>query len=203
VFDSPKRLDKIVDYIIAYHDQKTFNKAYSALFAVSSIDNVIKYYDLFQKKKEEGKQDLRIATIFTYGANEADADAQDYLPGDETEQELGMAAEPKVKYLSSHTRDKLEGFIGDYNQMYGTLYVDKNLRQHGLIQAFSRTNRILGEQKSQGNILSFRNLKKATDDAITLFSNNDAIETDLVPPYASIAEKVDEAIENLREVALT
>ncbi|WP_020536133.1 type I restriction endonuclease subunit R [Lewinella cohaerens] len=262
VFDSPKRLEKIVDYIIAYHDQKTFNKNYSALFAVSSISNVIKYYELFQKKKEEGKHDLRIATIFTYGTNEDDEDAQDYLPSEE----LPMAAEAKVSYLSSHTRDKLEGFIGDYNAMYNTsfstkdakqfenyfkdiskrlkerekevfndqkdrlgfvkdrldivlvvnmlltgfdakkvntLYVDKNLKQHGLIQAFSRTNRILGEQKSQGNILSFRNLKKATDDAITLFSNKAAIETVLMPPYEDIAKKVDEALKDLRVIAPT
>lgn len=255
VFDAPKRLEKIVDYIIAYHNQKTFNKDYSALFAVSSIDNVITYYELFQKKKEEGIHKLRIATIFTYGANEEDEDAQDYLPGDE----LPMAAEPKGKYVSSHTRDKLEGFIGDYNTMYNTkfstkdaqqfenyfkdiskrlkerekatfndekdrldivlvvnmlltgfdakkvntLYVDKNLRQHGLIQAFSRTNRILGEQKSQGNILSFRNLKKVTDDAITLFSNKDAIETVLMPAYEAIADKFDEALKNLREIAPT
>ena len=255
VFDDPRRLEKIVDYIIAYHDQKTFSKDYSALFAVSSIDNVIKYYDLFQKKKDEGLHDLRIATIFTYGANEEDEAAQDYLPGDE----LPMAAEPEVTYFSSHTRDKLEKYIGHYNAMYNTkfstkdsqqfenyfkdiskrlkerekvtfnnkkdrldivlvvnmlltgfdakkvntLYVDKNLRQHGLIQAFSRTNRILGEQKSQGNILSFRNLKKATDDAITLFSNKDAIETVLMPSYESIAEKFDEALKNLRAIAPT
>tara|TARA_R110002051_G_scaffold181460_1_gene250946 strand:+ start:13648 stop:16521 length:2874 start_codon:yes stop_codon:yes gene_type:complete len=255
VFDDPRRLEKIVDYIIAYHHQKTFNKDYSALFAVSSIANVITYYELFQKKKEEGLHDLRIATIFTYGANEEDEDAQDYLPGDE----LPQAAEEGVKYLSSHTRDKLEAFIGDYNTLYNTkfstkdaqqfenyfkdiskrlkerekvtfndekdrldivlvvnmlltgfdakkvntLYVDKNLRQHGLIQAFSRTNRILGEQKSQGNILAFRNLKKATDDAITLFSNKDAIETVLMPPYEAIAEKVDEALKNLRAIVPT
>ncbi|MDU8886313.1 type I restriction endonuclease subunit R [Yeosuana sp. MJ-SS3] len=255
VFDSPKRLDKIVDYIIAYHNQKTFNKDYSAIFAVSSIDNVIKYYELFQKKKEEGLHNLRIATIFTYGANEEDEDAQGYLPGDE----LTMAAESKGKYMSSHTRDKLEEFIGDYNRMYNTsfstkdtqqfenyfkdiskrlkerekatfndekdrldivlvvnmlltgfdakkvntLYVDKNLRQHGLIQAFSRTNRILGEQKSQGNIMAFRNLKKATDDAITLFSNKEAIETVIMPPYEAIALKFDEALKNLRAIAPT
>lgn len=261
VFDSPKRLEKIVDYILAYHDQKTFNKTYSALFAVSSIDNAIKYYELFQQKKAAGKHDLRIATIFTYGTNEADDDAQDYLPGDElvTEQRLSMAAEPRVAYISSHTRDKLEGFIGDYNQMFNvnfstkdskqfegyfkdiskrlkerekttfndhkdrldivlvvnmlltgfdakkvnTLYVDKNLRQHGLIQAFSRTNRILGEQKSQGNILAFRNLKQATDDAIALFSNKEAIETVLMPPYEAIAQKFDAALQHLRDIAPT
>jgi type I restriction enzyme R subunit len=84
-----------------------------------------------------------------------------------------------------------------------TLYVDKNLKQHGLIQAFSRTNRILGEQKSQGNILCFRNLKKATDDAITLFSNKDAIEVVVMPEYEDIAKKFDEAFKNLREIAPT
>jgi type I restriction enzyme R subunit len=170
-----------------------------------------------------------------------------------------MAADPNAVYVSSHTRDKLEGFIGDYNKMYNTsfntrdqdqfenyfkdiskrlkerekptfneekdrldivivvgmmltgfdakkvntLYVDKNLKQHGLIQAFSRTNRILGEQKSQGNILCFRNLKKATDDAITLFSNKEAIEVVLMPKYEDIAAKFDEALKNLKEITPT
>ncbi len=84
-----------------------------------------------------------------------------------------------------------------------TLYVDKNLKYHGLIQAYSRTNRILGEQKSQGNILSFRNLKKATDEAITLFSNKEAIEEIILPPYEAIAEKFDEALKNLLAIVPT
>jgi type I restriction enzyme R subunit len=84
-----------------------------------------------------------------------------------------------------------------------TLYVDKNLKQHGLIQAFSRTNRILGEQKSQGNILCFRNLKNATDDAITLFSNKEAIEVVVMPEYGDIAKKFDEAYQGLIEIAPT
>jgi type I restriction enzyme R subunit len=83
------------------------------------------------------------------------------------------------------------------------LYVDKNLKQHGLIQAFSRTNRILGEQKSQGNILCFRNLKKATDDAITLFSNKDAIEVVVMPEYEDIAKKFDAAFKGLKEITPT
>nr|WP_315152433.1 type I restriction endonuclease subunit R [uncultured Flavobacterium sp.] len=257
VLDSEKRINKIVDYIIAYHNQKTFNKDYSALLAVSSIDNVIKYYDLFQQKKKAGEHDLRIATIFTYGTNEDSDEAQDYLPGDEID--FDILAEPRTPYQSKRTRDKLETYIGDYNKMYNTnfstkdsqqfenyfknisqrlkdrekesfnhekdrldivivvnmmltgfdakkvntLYVDKNLKQHGLIQAYSRTNRILGEQKSQGNILSFRNLKKATDDAITLFSNKDAIEVVTMPDYEKIAEKFDEALELLREITPT
>jgi type I restriction enzyme R subunit len=254
VFADEKRLEKIADYMIAYHDQKTFSKDYSALFAVSNIDTLIKYYDIFKRKKEAGEHDLRIAAIFSYGTNEDDGDAQDTIPGDA----LLQAAEPEAIYKTSHSREKLDAYIVDYNNMYNTgfstkdsqqfenyfkdiskrlkerekttfqdkdrldivivvnmmltgfdakkvntLYVDKNLKHHGLIQAFSRTNRILGEQKSQGNILCFRNLKKATDEAITLFSNKDAIEEIILPPYEVIAEKFDEALKNLLEIVPT
>jgi len=255
VLNDEKRLEKIADYIIAYHGQKTFNKEYSALFATTSIETLIKYYEIFKKKKATGQHDLRIATIFTFGANEEDDQARDFLPEDE----LAMAADPQVVYKSSHTRDKLEEYIGDYNAQYGTafstkdsqqfenyfkdiskrlkereketfnderdrldlvlvvnmlltgfdakkvntLYVDKNLKHHGLIQAYSRTNRILGEQKSQGNILCFRNLKEATDKAITLFSNKEAIEEIILPPYEVIAKKFDEALKNLLQLVPT
>ncbi|RUT79008.1 type I restriction endonuclease subunit R [Ancylomarina longa] len=255
VFKDPQYLESVANYIIANHKRKTHNKDYSAIFAVSNIDAAIAYYELFQKKKAAGEHDLRIATIFTFGANEDDENAQDYLPGDE----FAQAADAQAVYQSSHTRDKLEGFVGDYNKMYNTnyttkdgklfegyfkdiskrfkdrekttfndekdrldivivvgmmltgfdakkvntLYVDKNLKQHGLIQAFSRTNRILGEQKSQGNILCFRNLKQATDDAITLFSNKEAIEVVVMPEYEDIAKKFDEAFKHLKEITPT
>ena len=252
VFNAPQYLEGVANYIINNHNRKTFDKDYSSLFAVSSIDAAIAYYELFQKKKEAGEHDLRIATIFTFGANEDGKDAQDYIPDDLPDYNTDSN-------ISSHTRDKLESFIGNYNQMYGTsfntkdsksfegyfkdiskrlkerekknfndekdrldivivvnmmltgfdakkvntLYVDKNLKQHGLIQAYSRTNRILGEKKSQGNILCFRNLKKATDDAITLFSNKDAIEVVIMPEYQDIAKKFDQALDNLKEIAPT
>lgn len=250
VFEDPKYIESVTEYIIKTHKRKTFDKEYSALFAVSSIDAAIKYYELFQKKKIAGEHDLRIATIFTYGANEDDENAQDYLPDDES----------IISVLpSGHSRDKLESFIDDYNAMYGTnfstkdsklfegyfkdiskrlkerekitfnddkdrldivivvnmmltgfdakklntLYVDKNLKHHGLIQAFSRTNRILGEKKSQGNILCFRNLKKATDDAIALFSDKEAIEVVVMPEYEVIREKFDIAYSSLKQIAPT
>jgi type I restriction enzyme R subunit len=82
-----------------------------------------------------------------------------------------------------------------------TLYVDKNLRHHGLIQAFSRTNRILNEVKSHGNIVCFRNLKKATDDAIALFSNPEAKEVILMQPYEVYVEKFNEALARLQAIA--
>lgn len=84
-----------------------------------------------------------------------------------------------------------------------TLYVDKNLKYHGLIQAYSRTNRILNETKSQGNIVVFRNLKGKTDEAITLFSNKEAIEVIIMQPYEDYVGKFDEAYDKLKEIAPT
>ena len=84
-----------------------------------------------------------------------------------------------------------------------TLYVDKNLKYHGLIQAFSRTNRNFGKLKTQGNIVCFRNLKQATDDAITLFSNKEAIEEIIMQPYENYVEKFNSAVEKLYAIAPT
>lgn len=251
LLESEARLNKITDYIIANHQRKTHSKTFTGMFCVSSVETLIKYYDLFEKKKQAGEHNLRIATIFSYVANEEDPDANGFLDGEaEEEFELDKVAEPQAQYnanVYSHSRDKLEQFIGDYNSMFetsyttkdsesfynyyndiskkvrerkvdillvvnmfltgfdskplNTLYVDKNLKHHGLIQAYSRTNRILNEQKSQGNIISFRNLKKATDDALTLFSNKDAAETVIMPPYSEFVRLFDEALERMQAIA--
>ena len=250
LLESPIRLEKITDYIIANHNRKTHSKTFTGMFCVSSVETLIKYYDLFQKKKEAGEHNLRIATIFSYAANEENPDANGFIDEVEEEFELDKVAEPKGAYNSavySHSRDKLEQFIGDYNAMYetsyttkdsesfynyyndiskkvrerkvdillvvnmfltgfdskplNTLYVDKNLKHHGLIQAYSRTNRILNEQKSQGNIISFRNLKKATDDALTLFSNKYAKETVIMPPYQDFVRLFNEALDRMQAIA--
>jgi type I restriction enzyme R subunit len=245
LMDSQDRLEKITDFIIAHHNRKTHGREFTGMFCVSSVEALIKYYDIFQRKKLEGKHDLKIATIFSYVANENDADANGFLP-----EELSVVEEPKVLYgLHAHTREKLDEFIGHYNQMYetrfstkdsesfynyyndiskkvkerkidillvvnmfltgfdsptlNTLYVDKNLKYHGLIQAYSRTNRILNEQKSQGNIVVFRNLKNATDEAITLFSNKDAIDVIIMKPYEDYVKKFNEAFITLLKIAPT
>jgi len=240
---SPKRLEKITDYIVANHDRKTHSRSFTGLFCVSSIETLIKYYDLFQTKKEAGEHNLKIAAIFSYAANEADPDADGFGQYDEVSDKVEDTA---GKYYT-HSRDKLEQFIKHYNEMFGTnfstkdsesfenyykdiskkvrerkvdvllvvnmfltgfdspplntLYVDKNLKHHGLIQAYSRTNRILNEQKSQGNIVVFRNLKKATDDALTLFSNKDAKETVIMPPYEEFVRLFNKAYGKLLAIA--
>ena len=261
LLESSVRLEKITDYIIANHNRKTHSKTFTGMFCVSNIETLVKYYDLFQAKKVAGEHNLRIATIFSYAANEEDPDANGFITIEDDEklelsvQGLDIAAEPKAAYsagskdsnVHSHSRDKLEQYIGDYNAMFetsyttkdsesfynyyndiskkvrerkvdillvvnmfltgfdskplNTLYVDKNLKHHGLIQAFSRTNRILNEQKSQGNIISFRNLKKATDDALTLFSNKDAKETVIMPPYQDFVRLFNEALDRMQAIA--
>ena len=78
-----------------------------------------------------------------------------------------------------------------------TIYVDKNLKHHGLVQAYSRTNRTMGTKKSQGNVVAFRNLKPATDKAIELFANKDAQEEIILAPYEDYVEKFEEAVGSL------
>lgn len=245
LMESTKRLHKIADYIIAHHDRKTHNRQFTAMFCVSSIETLIKYYDYLQKCKEEGKHNLKIATVFSYTANEDDADANGFI-GEELSVTGDMTA---LVGLSKHSREKLDDYISHYNKMFGTnfstkdsesfynyyndiskrvkdndidillvvnmfltgfdsptlntLYVDKNLKYHGLIQAYSRTNRILNELKSQGNIIAFRNLKKTTDEAITLFSNKAAIEVIIIKPYEDYVKKFNIAVLALFEITPT
>lgn len=240
VYESPKRLETVADFIIDNHDRKTHSRDFTAIMAVSSVDILTKYYELFRRKKQAGEHNLKIATIFSFAANEADKDADGMLDDDP---QLNL-----FEGINQHSRDKLESYIADYNQMFGTsystrdsdsfynyyrniadrikareidillvvnmfltgfdsktlntLYVDKNLRYHGLLQAYSRTNRILNETKSQGNIVVFRNLKKATDEALELFANKDAKEDIFMQPYEVYLRQFNEAIAHLHTIAL-
>ncbi len=252
LMESPKRLEKIADYIIANHHRKTHNREFTAMFCVNSIPTLIKYYELLQRKKEEGKHHLNIATVFSYGNNEDDLDANGFVnfERDFDSYDLNEVADPPADFgVNKHTREKLDEFIGHYNAMFetrfstkdsesfynyyndiskkvkerkidillvvnmfltgfdspnlNTLYVDKNLKHHGLIQAYSRTNRILNELKSQGNIIVFRNLKYATDEAITLFSNKEAIDVIIMKPYEDYAKKFNDAVIDLLKITPT
>ena len=235
LIESEQRLNKITDYIISNHSRKTHSKTFTAMMCVSSVDMLIKYYEMFRSKKHK----LKMATIFSYSANEDDKDADGLDESDGAHIDEG--------HINKHSREKLDEFIEDYNKQFGTrfstkdsqsfynyyndiskrvkrgevdllivvnmfltgfdsktlntLYVDKNLKYHGLIQAYSRTNRILNEQKSQGNIVCFRNLKKATDDAIALFSNKDAKEIILMKPYKVYVEKFNQGFVELIKIA--
>lgn len=240
VFEAPERKEAIVDYIIQYHDQKTQSNKFCAMMCVQDIDAVIKYYEIFKRKKINGEHNLKIATIFSFAQNEEEME-------DSTYSQLGMVAEPQAEYgYKPHRRELLENYVQDFNDLFGekqnikdtesfynyynavakkskqnetdillvanmfltgfdskylnTLYVDKNLQYHGLIQAFSRTNRILDKNKTQGNIVCFRNLKDKTDEAIALFSNKEAIDEIIVEPYETYVEKFNETTQKLLEI---
>jgi type I restriction enzyme R subunit len=233
VLESDDRLDKISDYVLADWKRKTKDGKFNALFAVSKIEVLKKYYTLFKKKKPDG---FKIATIFTYQANEDES-------SDMLDIDLFAGADTAG---NKHSRDFLEDCIKDYNQEYGTsfstdkfynyykdlqkrikrkevdlilvvnmfltgfdskrlntLYVDKNLRFHGLIQAYSRTNRLLNSDKPHGNIVSFRNLKLATDKALALYGDENAKEVVFKKPYEEQKRIFEEKLEELREKAPT
>lgn len=191
--------------------QKIRLSGFNSIFAVSSIDVAKLYYTEFNKQQADVPElkKLKIATIFSYGANEVD-DEMDGLEDENSDNTDG---------LDKNSRDFLEAAVKDYNKMFGTnydtssdkfqnyykdvslrmknreidllivvnmfltgfdattlntLWVDKNLRMHGLLQAYSRTNRILNSIKTFGNIVTFRNLEKATNDSLSLFGDKEA-----------------------------
>ena len=189
--------------------QKQRLSGFNSIFAVSSVDSAKLYYTEFQRQMEKNPQrKLKVAVIYSYGANEEEADG---ILDEENSEDTSA--------LDQNSRDFLEAAIADYNGMFhtnystdgdkfqnyykdvslrmknkeldllivvnmfltgfdattlNTLWVDKNLKMHGLIQAYSRTNRILNSIKVFGNIVCFRNLQKRTDDAISLFGDKEA-----------------------------
>jgi len=227
VLESNERLSKIMDYVLADWKRKTKSGKFNALFAVSNINVLKRYYALLRERKSE---DFKIATIFTYQANE-----------DEGGDMLDVDPLAEGAVINVHSRDFLENCIKEYNTEYSTnfstdrfydyyrdlqkrikdkqvdlvlvvnmfltgfdsprlntLYVDKNLRYHGLIQAYSRTNRLLDSDKPHGNIVSFRNLKKATDMALTLFGDENAKEVVFKKPYEEQKKAFEMKLEELR-----
>jgi type I restriction enzyme R subunit len=206
----PIRINEISQYILNKFNQKTHRmqvgaKGFNAIFAVSSVDAAKLYYEAFKNLQKDKERPLKVATIFSFAANEL----QDAIGDIEDE-----TFEPSA--MDSSAKEFLSLAINDYNTMFktsygvdskefqnyyrdlakrvkskevdllivvgmfltgfdaptlNTLFVDKNLRYHGLMQAFSRTNRIYDATKTFGNIVTFRDLEQATIDAITLFGD--------------------------------
>ena len=230
----PQRIQEISQYILNSFNQKTHRKqvggkGFNAMFAVSSVEAAKLYYETLNKLQEGKDNPLKIATIFSFAANEQ----QDAI-GDIEDEDFDVSA------MNSSAKEFLSAAVDDYNisfktsfkidskgfQNYyrdlamrvkgeasngvklppeekvdflivvgmfltgfdapelNTLYVDKNLRYHGLMQAYSRTNRIYDATKTFGNIVTFRNLEKATVDAITLFGDTNTKNVVLEKSYA-------------------
>jgi type I restriction enzyme R subunit len=206
----PDRIREITQYILNNFRQKTHrlhagNKGFNAMFAVSSVDAAKLYYECFRELQKASDKPLRVATIFSFAANEE----QDAI-GDIQDESFDVSA------MNSSAKEFLSAAIADYNALFktnfsvdsngfqnyyrdlakqvkaneidllivvgmfltgfdaptlNTLFVDKNLRFHGLMQAYSRTNRIFDATKTFGNIVTFRDLEQATISAITLFGD--------------------------------
>ena len=210
-FLQPKRIEQIAQYVLDNFKQKTHrfnagNNGFNAMFAVSSVDAAKVYYQTFKRLQSTVPNPLKIATIFSFAANEEQDAIGDII--DETFE---------VEAMNSSAKEFLKSAIDDYNGYFATnydvdaksfqnyyrdlskrvknkevdllivvgmfltgfdaptlntLFVDKNLRYHGLIQAYSRTNRIYNSTKSFGNIVTFRDLEQDTIDAIALFGKS-------------------------------
>lgn len=223
----PQRINEISQYILDNFNKKTHRrqvggKGFNAMFAVSSVEAAKHYYEAFKELQKDTAKPLKVATIFSFAANEAQDAVGDIQ--DET-------FEPTA--LNSSAKEFLSSAIGDYNNTFrtnysveskafqnyyrdlskrvknqeidliivvgmfltgfdaptlNTLFVDKNLRYHGLIQAYSRTNRIYDATKTFGNIVTFRNLEQATVDAIKLFGDKNTQNVVLEKSYKEYME---------------
>ncbi|WP_049358072.1 type I restriction endonuclease subunit R [Haemophilus parainfluenzae] len=226
-FLQPKRIEQIAQYVLDNFKQKTHrfnagNNGFNAMFAVSSVDAAKAYYQTFKQLQSMVKNPLKIATIFSFAANEE----QDAI-GDIVDESF------EVEAMNSSAKEFLKSAIDDYNGYFATnydvdaksfqnyyrdlakrvknkevdllivvgmfltgfdaptlntLFVDKNLRYHGLIQAYSRTNRIYNSTKSFGNIVTFRDLEQDTIDAITLFGKSNTRNIVLEKSYQEYME---------------
>ena len=226
-FLQPKRIEQIAQYVLDNFKQKTNrfnagNNGFNAMFAVSSVDAAKAYYQTFKQLQSAVKNPLKIATIFSFAANEE----QDAI-GDIVDESF------EVEAMTSSAKEFLKSAIDDYNGYFATnydvdaksfqnyyrdlakrvknkevdllivvgmfltgfdaptlntLFVDKNLRYHGLIQAYSRTNRIYNSTKSFGNIVTFRDLEQDTIDAITLFGKSNTRNIVLEKSYQEYME---------------
>ncbi|MBV6864187.1 type I restriction endonuclease subunit R [Xanthomonas euvesicatoria] len=223
----PDRIREITQYILTHYRQKTHrlhagNKGFNAMFAVSSVDAAKLYYECFRELQKTSDKPLKVATIFSFAANEE----QDAI-GDIQDESFDVSA------MNSSAKEFLGAAIADYNALFktnfsvdsngfqnyyrdlakqvkakeidllivvgmfltgfdaptlNTLFVDKNLRFHGLMQAYSRTNRIFDATKTFGNIVTFRDLEQATIDAITLFGDKNTKNVVLEKSYTEYME---------------
>lgn len=223
----PIRIKEISQYILNNFRQKTHRlhagaKGFNAMFAVSSVDAAKLYYESFKDFQKDTDKPLKIATIFSFVANEE----QDAV-GDILDESFDVSA------MNSSAKEFLSAAIADYNALFktnfsvesngfqnyyrdlakqvkakeidllivvgmfltgfdaptlNTLFVDKNLRYHGLMQAYSRTNRIFDATKTFGNIVTFRDLEQATIDAITLFGDKNTKNVVLEKSYKEYME---------------
>lgn len=218
VYSAPQRISLVANHIIQNHNMKTRNGQYTAIFATDSIPSLIKYYDEFKTIDHNYK----IAAVFSYGANE-DAEGKDEHSRDALER---IITDYNKMFRTNFSTDTFNAYNTDISKkikskqidilivvnMYltgfdskplNTLYVDKWLKYHDLLQAFSRTNRVEKSTKPFGNIVCYRNIKKRTDEAICLFSKTDTVDDVLMKDYDYYLKLYNDYVHKLLQIAPT
>ena len=237
VLESPQRIEAVATYILDNYDRKTNQssatsydvkktrtingvtkhyvervRGFNSILATSSIDAACTYYDALNTLQEERiaegtlrpEQKLKVAIIYSQGNGGQLFDT--------------FGEEENFTFATEGTGSRMDGFLEDYNAMFGTNFstdgdsfdnyykdVSRKMKMHGLVQAYSRTNRILNSLKPSGNIVCFRDLEQATKDAFTLFgdtensSGQSALDIAFTRPYKEAYAEYDKAVSELRE----
>lgn len=217
VFVDDTRIIMIAQHIIDHHNIKTRDRKYNSLFAVSSIPMLTKYYDIFKKLDHN----LKIGAIFTFGANE-NLDNKEEHSRDTLER---IIKDYNKMYNTNFTTNNFDAYFRDVckkikntdidivivvdmlltgfdAKRLNTLYIDKPLKFHSLIQAFSRTNRVESDTKPFGNIVCYDLPSKfRVDEAVKLFSQTDRTDTVIMAPYPDYLEKYIKAVNYLLTIA--
>ncbi|ECQ5996088.1 type I restriction endonuclease subunit R [Campylobacter jejuni] len=196
-------------------------QGFNAIFATASVDFAKIYYEEFSRQLKQNKQDLKVGIIYSYEQNE---DLDEFASNGQSAKEFLSNA---IKDYNSHFKsdfslEKFDNYYKDISQKLknkeldllivvnmfltgfdsktiNTLYVDKNLKYHGLLQAFSRTNRILNEQKNCGNVVCFRNLENATNESLKMFGDERASSIALLENFAFYFEKYSALVDALKQ----
>lgn len=218
VWKADDRIDLVARHTIDYHDQRARSKGYNAIFVTDGTKSLVKYYDKFK----ELDHDFKIASIFTYEPN-PDLSEDKVHPRDSLER---MIKDYNEMFNTNYSTDNYDAYRADVDKKVrekkidillvvdmfltgfdskklNTLYVDKNLKYHNLLQAYSRTNRLDSDKKPYGNIVCFRNLKEATDEALKIFSNTDDIDSVLAKSFDEYLEQFKKQVDKLLSIAPT
>ncbi|MEB5759915.1 type I restriction endonuclease subunit R [Mammaliicoccus sciuri] len=221
------RIRLIARHIVENHDKYTRNRQYSAILTVQSIPALIKFYNVFKEISKDYDKPLNIAGVYSYSPNEesTEGNVKEKHSRDSLDE---IIADYNATFGTNFSTDTFQGYFnhisnsvkkgvkdskidvlivvnmfltGFDSKVLNTLYVDRNLKHHDLIQAYSRTNRVEKETKPFGKIVNYRNLKRQTDEALKLFSQTEDTDRILMRSYEEYLSEFVDALAELKTIA--
>ncbi|PTK11204.1 type I restriction endonuclease subunit R [Mammaliicoccus sciuri] len=221
------RIRLIARHIVENHDKYTRNRQYSAILTVQSIPALIKFYNVFKEINKDYDKPLNIAGVYSYSPNEesTEGNVKEKHSRDSLDE---IIADYNATFGTNFSTDTFQGYFnhisnsvkkgvkdskidvlivvnmfltGFDSKVLNTLYVDRNLKHHDLIQAYSRTNRVEKETKPFGKIVNYRNLKRQTDEALKLFSQTEDTDRILMRSYEEYLSEFVDALAELKTIA--